>query len=254
VGDGVKLHGPLVDGSTKALYGCIQVPPRIQRESASDAVYKLLRTDIIQGRYSPLQRLYEPEVARRFEVSRTPLREALKKLESEGFVERIPAGGLIVAPIDEDDVASLYLIRSLLEGLVARQAAEKATPPDILQLRSLISQMDLLNATHPEEATAVGHRFHSKLAEIADNRRCDEIVANVRRQLERYWMLTVVHDAPRRSVAVDEHRNIIEAVAAHDPDRAESAMRVHIVAGSANVVEGVRRHLDQVRPRQVSSA
>jgi DNA-binding GntR family transcriptional regulator len=226
--------------------------PRIQRESASDVVYKLLRTDIIQGRYLPLQRLYEPEVARTFEVSRTPLREALKKLETEGFVERRRAGGLVVAPIDADDVASLYLIRSLLEGEVARQAAEKATPADILELRNLISQMALLAPDHPKEATEVGHRFHSKLAQIANNPRCDEIVAHVMRLLERYWALTVLMDAPRRSIAVDEHRKIIDAVAAHDPDRAEADMRSHIVAGSANVVDGVRRHLDEVRARQAA--
>jgi DNA-binding GntR family transcriptional regulator len=110
--------------------------------------------------------------------------------------------------------------------------------------------MDLLATEHPEEATEVGHKFHRQLAVVANNPRCDEVVGRVHRQLERYWALTVLKDAPRRQVAVGEHRDVIEALAAGDPDRAEAVMRTHIAAGSANVVEGVRRYLEEVRQRE----
>jgi DNA-binding GntR family transcriptional regulator len=218
---------------------------RVRRESASDSVYKLLRADIIEGHYAPLQRLYEPELAAILNISRTPLREALRKLEADGFVDKLPTGGMRVAGIDAGDVADLYQIRSLLEGLVAKQAAERATPEDIDKLRAVVSQMKLLTA-YPDEVIRLGAQFHGLLAQIAQNPRCDELVGQIRRHLQRYWALTVFSDTPRRAEAIDEHTIVVDAIASGDGDRAELTMRQHSLAGADNVVLGVRRHLERL--------
>ena len=222
---------------------------RVRRQSASQAVYLLLREDIIRGRFLPLERLYEQALTQTLQVSRTPLREALRKLEIGGFVNQLPTGGLIVAGIDVADVRNLYLIRSVLESLVAREAAEKATPADVMRLRDVVVRMELL-AQYPEEAVRLGGEFHGELASIANNPRCDEILAQVRAHLERYWALTVFQDSPRAVTAAGEHQTIVDAIAAGDGTQAEAAMRRHILSGSENVADGVRQHIARLNNKE----
>jgi DNA-binding GntR family transcriptional regulator len=213
-----------------------------RRELAADAVFEALRTRIVEGRYQPGERLIEPELAASLRVSRTPLREALRKLEAGGYIERLATGRILVVGIDIDDLQELWAVRSILEGLIARDAAQRATAADVAALQSIVEQMDAL-LDRPAELVELGAQLHGRLAVIAKNRRCERMLADIRQHLNRYWAVTLPEEQGRREAAPTEHRSIIAAIARHRPNEAERAMRHHIQAGAAGSIEVMRRYM-----------
>src|SRR5215218_8543921 len=113
----------------------------LERSAAADAVYDALREAIVAKRLSPGDRLAEEQLAKQFGVSRTPVREALLRLEAEQFAARVARRGLVVRPIPEREVLEVYAVRAALDGLAASLAAEQATPPDRARLRWISDQI-----------------------------------------------------------------------------------------------------------------
>jgi len=215
-------------------------PVSVRRESAGQAIYRLLRDAVIQRRLAPSTRLLEPELAVSLAVSRTPVREALRVLEAEGFAERLPGGGLVVAGIDPQDVRELYDVRLALETMVARQAAHRATVHDVHALIDLLDRLSRLRL-EPEEALRHGDVFHDHLAQLAGNRRCQEMIQHMRNHIERYRAAGTLAGPGRVERAWVEHRRVAEAIAQGNPVRAARAMQGHIRAEAQACIAAVDR-------------
>lgn len=215
--------------------------------NAADSVYNTLRGAIVDGRLDPGDSLIEWHVARQFGTSRTPVREALLRLEAEGLAFRVPRRGLVVRHISEHEVLEVYAVRLELEALAAREAAREAQPSDIAQLRwvnqrlnEAIKQGDLVSV--PE----ITNEFHQLLATAARNSMLRRFIMQAQDWTRRVGTSTVPLPG-RRGVAVKEHERIIDAIAAHDAERAEQLAREHIAKGREFQLATL--HTGRARPR-----
>jgi DNA-binding GntR family transcriptional regulator len=198
------------------------------RVSGAHVVYAALRDRITGHDLAPGTRLNETELAASLSVSRTPLREALRMLLAEGLVHQLPTGGMVVAPLDAEDMRELYVVRAALEGVVAREACARLTEADFAELDALIDQMGRL-LDYPAEMLRLGQRFHARLLAAAGNRRAEQLLRQLRGHIDRYQAITATID-PRRHDAYREHQAILKELRARDADAAEARMRAHVLA------------------------
>ena len=193
----------------------------------------------MSGSLPPRERLVEADLAEQLSVSRTPLREALQQLESEGFAERLLGGGLVVAGLDEPDLKNLLWLRLVLECELAREVARFATPADVADLTRILDQMEPVS-DHPPLFIELGRGFHDRLATIFGNERCRVVLRQVRQHSDRYWNLTTAHQPERTVLAAAEHRAILAAIRSHDEETAVKRMRAHILAETEVCLAAVR--------------
>jgi DNA-binding GntR family transcriptional regulator len=205
----------------------------MQRASGAQLVYGELRERILNLDLAPGTRLTEAELAAEMAVSRTPLREALRMLLAEDLVEQLPTGGMLVRRLDLQDMQELYAVRAALEGLAAREACRRLTEADLEALGNLVEQMRLL-VDHPAELTRLGREFHGRIAVIAGNRRCEQLLRQLHGHMRRYHALSSRRE-PRRRAALEDHRALFEALRARDPDAAEQTVRDHVLAACREV-------------------
>jgi DNA-binding GntR family transcriptional regulator len=178
------------------------------------------------GLYRPGDRLREEEVAQRLKVSRTPVREALGRLMAKGFIEPASGRGLIVRSLDTTEVLELYAMREILEGAAARLAAQHASPPEIDSLIDLEEAFEA-KADNPAEMARFNRAFHETIFRAARNRYLDSALQKLQDGIILLGVTTFsVQDRP--STAAEEHRALIDAIAAQDPDQAEKLARSHI--------------------------
>ena len=211
--------------------------------TATDRAYAAIRQAIAGGSYDAGQPLREEELAESAGVSRTPVREALRRLDAEGLVELLPNRGARVAGWSGHDVDEIFELRVQLEGHGARLAALHATAADLAELRLLCERMEAEVAGcgrgRFDRITETNNAFHRALLDAGGNRRLASVVAAVvqRALVERTFHL-YSPDQLVRSCA--HHREILDAVAAGDADWAEAAMRTHVFAGRRVASEGAR--------------
>jgi DNA-binding GntR family transcriptional regulator len=194
--------------------------------SRAEFVYKKLWQGIQDGEFHPGQRLREAELAKRLKVSRTPVREALRRLTSEGLIEFAPSRGMMIVELDKQQVRELYALRETLEGAAARFAAQHASQPEISTLEELLERQDRLVLPF-EEAARLNRRFHNAIHEAAHNR---YLVLSLRQLYASLALLPgTTFTAPGRiASARAEHGAILTAIKARDPVKAEAAARRHI--------------------------
>ncbi len=198
--------------------------------------YDLILEAIESGRYRPGDRLVESELAERFGVSRTPVREALQRLETQSMVAR-DGRSLIVSSLDHTQLAELYTVRAELEALAARLAARQASPEEIRVLYAMIDEDR--GITHdPVALSRANRRFHDQLHLASHNRYLVQQLALVHRSMALLASTSLAADG-RGKAALDEHQAIVDAMAAGDGEAAASALRRHI----SNAFE-TRLHLE----------
>jgi DNA-binding GntR family transcriptional regulator len=200
--------------------------PRLARPAPlREGVYEALLELIITRALRPGQHLVESELAAHLGISRQPVREALQRLSSEGWVDLRPAQGAFVHVPTEDEADQLLAVRALLETESARLAAVNATPESVVSLRELYDQgMNALVADDVDAIVAANAAFHAAIMELAGNKVLAELAGRVDRRVR--WYYTPV--APRRGrESWKEHAELIDAIAAADPERAARAMRDH---------------------------
>lgn len=196
-------------------------------QPASEEVYRVLRRMILNGELREEGQLVERRLARQMNVSRTPVREALRKLEAEGLVERAPYRGLVVADLKSEDVAEISQVREVLEGLAARLAADRRTKAQVKSLRTLVTRMEKAQAAEDVEAFGRLHlRFHDALSEVAGSPRLYGLLSGLREYLA--VAALGYQNVGRTEQACEEHRIIVECIASGDPAGAETATREHI--------------------------
>jgi DNA-binding GntR family transcriptional regulator len=193
--------------------------------TTADAVYEALRQRIVDGKLAPGQRLRSDTLAMMLKVSRTPVREALRKLEAEGLIGHSPRGGLIVKQLSEDDLTEIFQIREALEGLAARLAADNATPSEITELHALIEDMQSA-VSEPKLLRDLTGEFHHLVARASHNQRLAQSLKVLQDQVRQVKHSTLFLD-DRPAVALDEHKSLVRAIERRDGDRAEQVARAH---------------------------
>lgn len=213
--------------------------------SAADAAYLSIRAEILNGVLAADERLTEVTLAERLGISRTPVRDAVKRLLIEGFLTRSPGEGLRVTGLNGDEVQQVFRIRAMLEGYGARRAAERATAADMAELHRLAA---IMTAHAPPRAPGdyevisdANTAFHRTIMQAAQSPRLAAMLSlavNLGLVLRTYQMYSA-EDMIRQS---RHHHDIAEAISARDPDWAEAAMTTHVLAAAAVARRQSARH------------
>jgi len=192
-------------------------------------VYEDLKTAILSGRLDPEERLTEEHLAETLGVSRTPIREALYKLESEGLVHALATRGFIVGGDSAEEMAELFEIRAVLEGFALRICAERITEEILGKLSTFIEKAEsALKAERLNEVFRWNTRFHDTLHQLVEDRaRLYRMIVDMRKQVLRYRQVTL--QSPQGAQrTLDGHWRILLALRLKDPDLCEKTMREHI--------------------------
>lgn len=195
-----------------------------QKSPQKDA-YALILEAIDSHIYKPGDRLVESDLADRFGVSRTPIREALQRLETQSLLTR-DGRSLIVASLDHTQMAELYVVRGELEGLAARLAARHATPEEIRVLRDML-EADKALLGDPSAMSRANKRFHKQIHLASHNRFLVQQLDLVHRSMALLATTSLAAEG-RGEVALAEHAAIVDAIEASDGDAADRALRDHI--------------------------
>lgn len=187
--------------------------------------YDMILDAIDGGIYRPGSRLVESELAERFGVSRTPVREALQRLETQSLLTR-DGRSLIVASLDHAQMAELYAVRTELEALAARLAAQHAATEEVRVLREM-AQADRKLLNDPQALSHANRRFHKQIHLASHNRYLVQQLDLVHRSMA-LMATTSLAAKGRGEKALDEHDDIVNAIAARDGDAAADALRRHL--------------------------
>ena len=193
-----------------------------------DVVFNTLRSAIITGELSPGERLMEIKLANELGVSRTPVREALRKLEREGLVITTARKGAEVAPINERDLKEVLEVRKSLESLACQLAAQKITPEQVEELSAMNSSIaQAIEENDIEAITQLDIDFHEVIYQITENRRLIDILHQLKEHILRY-RLQYIKDMKNKKNIVEEHKKIIGALESHNPKASRREIERHI--------------------------
>lgn len=199
-----------------------------EQYSMGSKVFHAIREDILNGRYEAHEELKEKAIGDELGVSRTPVREALRQLELEGLVHIIPNRGAFVEGVSLKDLKEIYEIRTLLEGLCARWAAEKIKKEQLDALEETIFLTEFhCSKGNLDQMVEQDNRFHQILYEACDSKELTHVLKDYHHYLQRIRKVSLVDESRAKASAL-EHKRITEALGAHDPDAAEHCAREHI--------------------------
>lgn len=194
-------------------------------EPVRERIFNELRKAIISGYCKPGAKLVERELASLIGASRTPVREALRKLELEGLVQWTAYGGVTVVGITEHDVDEIFDIRKVLEGLAAQVAARVATQEQIQVLAQTVEEIRA--AASGGDGQDISLRFHSLVADISGYKRLKNLLNQYRDYAEAFRAVSVQNPG-RQDAAAAEHRAVVVAIAQHAPEVARALMEQHL--------------------------
>lgn len=212
--------------------------PENDGRTLSERVFARLQDDIVLGVLKPGTKLGETELATRYGVSRGPLREAIRRLESRKLLERVPHVGTRVAQLNGADLIEIYRVREALEGMAARLAAEHMTADEVAGLHRLLSQHE--QQQDLQEDTAYFQRegdldFHYRIIHGSHNQTLIDLLIGELYHLVRMYRYQFSTVANRPQKALAEHRRIVEAIESGDGEMAELLMRRHISRARENI-------------------
>jgi DNA-binding GntR family transcriptional regulator len=207
--------------------------------NASAAATELIREAIIDGRLPPGQRLKEEELARELGISRTPVREALLILQTEGLVDAAPNRGAVVRSHDAGDLEDLYQLRALLEGYAARRAAANVSETTIAELWASCDRFEALIDGDVQELVKENLFFHSTILDTAQSRRVAELIRKVI-ELPLVYRSYIWYSVDQRRISAHYHRQITKALEYRDGERAELVMKEHVFEARDVLVSHVR--------------
>ena len=222
-------------------------PIPLHGASLHDGVAARLRNLVFERELAPGSFIDELALAAAWQISRTPLREALKVLAAEGLVELVPRRGARVVELTDADAEQLFPVMAMLEGRCALEATQRATADDLAQLQRLHDNLERHAAARDVDGYyRVNHEFHSLVQALAANRWLDRATGDLRRFM-RLWRGRQLKLPGRIEASINEHRVLLDAMLQHDAPRAERAMHDHLMAQLAALkalqrAEGQRRH------------
>ncbi len=195
---------------------------------SSERVYQALRHRILAGMLEPGSRLVELQLATEFTVSRTPVREALKRLTAEGLIRVDPVRGIVVSDVDARELEEIFVVREVLDGLAARLAAGRVSSTDLTKLHLLMDMMrDAVRSGQWEGMVQANIKFHDVLHQAAGNERLRHLTRNLLDFVRRFSNEAFASQE-RAAEVLAEHEEIIRAMELRDPDLAEKVARRHV--------------------------
>ena len=203
-----------------------------------EKILEHIRDAIISGTLKAGSRVSEPELAERYGISRTPIREAFRQLESEGYLTVVPRRGAVVSEFSQKDVEDFYAIKSILEGYAARRACSRLTDKDLERLQANNNRLREL-ADHNDIKTffRVHNEFHDMFIRAADNERLRELITSVVTRFQRLRFMSLSLPG-RMKIAVQEHEKIIEAFRRKDASTAETLVQKNAEYGGRVLLDG----------------
>ena len=213
--------------------------PIERHQTLREKILETIRDAILKGTLKPGERVSEPELAERFGISRTPIREAFRQLESEGYLEVMPRKGAVVASLSERDVVEFYSIKSILEGHAARIAAERMSERDLERLETINAKLEQI-ATEGDIKTffRVHNEFHELFIKASGNDKLTELINQLVLKFNRLRLASLAQPG-RMAISVQEHRKIIEAFRNHDGDKAENLVRHTATIGAEVLIQSL---------------
>ena len=215
---------------------------RIALTSYADEIAFRLEAEILDGAYAPGSHLMQEEICARFGVSRTPVREALRKLQAQNLVDLIPNKGARIRVITLSELGEVYAVRAELEGYAASLAAAAFSRDQVAALESIQSQMEAVVAAiklpagqRPAESfinaqlTRFNDEFHGVIRSVAGNALLDRLVLDLQRHFPKDYVWKTIHSADQiETINVTEHRQILDALRLNDPESARGSMSEHV--------------------------
>lgn len=205
--------------------------------SLADQVFERLESEILSGKYQRGEILTEMKLCADMGVSRTPIREAIRRLEQEHLIEYSPKG-VVVVGVAEQDLRDIYDIRLALEGLAAARAAENITEEGLTALREALELQEFyVSKKDAERIRSTDNLFHSLLYRSTGSTAYDDTLALLHRKTQKFRKASV-ENSSRAEASVKEHRAVYEAIAAHDPETAAAAMQTHVANARRHIMKG----------------
>jgi DNA-binding GntR family transcriptional regulator len=190
-----------------------------------ERILETIRDAIIKGALKPGEKVAEPELAERFGISRTPIREAFRQLETEGYLTVIPRKGAVVAAFSQKDVEEFYAIKSILEGYAAKRACENLSGKEIEKLESINTKLSqLAEGADVKQFFKIHNDFHDLFIKAANNDKLNEMIASLVGKFQRLRLASLSVPG-RMKISVEEHEKIIDAFKKKNPVLAEKLVR-----------------------------
>lgn len=203
--------------------------------SMSARVFHKIRESILSGKYTADEMLKEKKIGDELGVSRTPVREALRQLELEGLVTIIPNKGAFVIGVSTKDVKDIYEMRELLEGLCAKWAAQRVNDRQLAELEENIYLTEFhYTKKNWDQIVALDNRFHELLYEASGSRELQRVLTDYHQYVQRIRRITLGQEK-RVKNSTQEHRMILDALKAHDPQQAQENAKAHIRSTISNM-------------------
>lgn len=200
-------------------------------------VFHKIREDILKGRYKQNEAMKELQISKELGVSRTPVREALRQLELEGLVTIIPNKGAVVSGINAKDIADIYAIRSLIEGLCAEWASTKITEEQLDELEEIVFLSEFhLRKGHIEQLYELDNKFHEMLYEASQSKILRHVLSDFHHYVQRVRRSSL-SSAERAQKSINEHKAILEALRSKNGEEARILTNTHVRNTSTNVIE-----------------
>jgi DNA-binding GntR family transcriptional regulator len=209
---------------------------KLQREKLSNQIYTVLKKMIADHRFHPGARLNIESIARELDVSRTPVWEAVRRLEQEGLVENIPNRGVFMSLLTAEQALDLYAVREVLEGMAARLAATRIDDSSLEKMARCIDKQREVVAVHDVVAySKLDFEFHATVYDACGNEWLKELLETIKNKMRPLTM----HMQPDFSELVDQHVMLLRALEGRNPKKAERAFRRHNQYMMAQIREDV---------------
>jgi DNA-binding GntR family transcriptional regulator len=207
------------------------------RKSLGEHVFDSLKQAIIRGNMSPGEWLVESHIADTLGISRTPVREAIHKLEREGLIERQPRGGFTVLGLTRDDIEETFGIRAILEGYAARLAAIKHQEKELALLERKIEEFEkCMQKKQLDNLTRINTEFHELLYALSKSPKLVHMINGLTDQIYRFRQI-ILKETKMAKISNDDHKQMLGFIRKRDADGVEALVRAHIIRGQEMVLE-----------------
>ncbi|UCB49539.1 MAG: GntR family transcriptional regulator [Deltaproteobacteria bacterium] len=216
-----------------------------ERKPLGHYVFENLKQAIVRGNFSPGNRLVESHIAEAMGISRTPVREAIHKLEREGLIKKLPQGGFYVLNLTREDIEETFGIRGVLESYAARLAAIKHKKEELAPLEEKIEEFQyFLNHGEMEALLKINTEFHGLLYAMSRSPKLIKMINDLQDQIYRFRRIILKIETMAQT-SNEDHRHMLRAMRKRDADRVETLVRQHILRGQKIVLRELENRVQE---------